>query len=138
LECHLGCYGCEDFSEFLVSGFLDQRLCGRHWLLQFAEDLKLMLRLYDLEDAKDLPELSLHRGKLYIHKRPVDRCHAASRFGPCLQGDLVAVALDPLPYREFSPLDAQRSLAEHIVPESAVASGIVRNQMGRWNYGGMT
>jgi hypothetical protein len=38
---------------------------------------------------------------LHIHKRPVDGCHAASRFGPCLQGDLVAVALDPLRYREL-------------------------------------
>ena len=132
------CDGCEDFSKFLVTGFLDQRLRGRHQLLQLPEDLEFMLRLDDLEDVKDFLEFSLHDGKLHIHKRPVDGCHAASRFGPGFQRDLVGVALAPLPYREFSPLDAQRSLAEHIVPESAVASGIVRNQMGRWNYGGMT
>ena len=75
-----------------------------------------MLRLDDLEDVKDFPELSLHDGKLHIHKRPVDGCHTASCFGPGFQGDLVAVALDPLPYGELPCLslrDAQES-AEYL------------------------
>jgi hypothetical protein len=25
LQCYFRCYGCEDFSEFLVTGFLDER-----------------------------------------------------------------------------------------------------------------
>jgi len=73
-----------------------------------------MLRLYDLEDVKDFPELSLHDGKLHIHKRPVDGCHTASRFGPGFQRDLAAVALDPLPNGEFSRLslrDAQEQFS---------------------------
>ena len=63
-----------------------------------------MLRLDDLEDVKDFPEFSLHDGKLHVHERPVDGCHAASCFGPGFQGDLVAVALDPLSYGELSRL----------------------------------
>jgi len=60
-----------------------------------------MLRLDDLEDVKDFPELSLHDGKLHIHERTVNGCHTVSCFGPGFQGDLVAVALDPLSYGEL-------------------------------------
>ena len=73
-----------------------------------------MLRLHDLEDVKDFPELSLHHGKLHIHKRPVDGCHTASCFGPGFQGDLAAVALNPLPNSELPCLslrDAQEQLS---------------------------
>jgi hypothetical protein len=34
-------------------------------------------------------------------KSSVDGCNGSSGLGPCLQGDFVAVALDPLPYREL-------------------------------------
>jgi len=73
-----------------------------------------MLRLDDLEDIKDFPELSLHDSKLHIHKGPVDGCHTASCFGPRFQRDLVAVALDPLCYGELPGLplrDAQKQFS---------------------------
>ena len=73
-----------------------------------------MLRLNDLEDVKDFLELSLHDGKLQIHERTVDGGHTASCFGPRFQGDLVAVALDPLPNRELLRLplrDAQEQIS---------------------------
>ncbi len=68
----------------------------------------------DLKDVKDFPELSLHDAKLHIHERPVDGRPAASCFGPGFQGDLVAVALDPLPNGELPFLslrDAQEQFS---------------------------
>jgi len=67
-----------------------------------------------LEFVEDLSQLSLHDCDVDVDEGSVDGCGAASRFGPSFQGDLVAVALDPLPNGELPCLslrDAQEQFS---------------------------
>ena len=59
---------------------------------------------YDLEFVEDLSQLSIHDCDVDVDECSVDGCRATSRLRPRFQGDLVAVALDPLPNRELPRL----------------------------------
>ena len=67
-----------------------------------------------MEFIEDLSQLSLHDCGVDLDEGSVDGCGAPARFGPGFQGDLVAVALDPLPQGEFPCLplrDAQEQIS---------------------------
>jgi hypothetical protein len=65
--------------------------------ITLPESLWRILISNDLEFVQDLSQLSLHDCDVDVDEGSVDWCGATSRLRPRFQGDLVAVALDPLP-----------------------------------------
>jgi hypothetical protein len=96
-----GLDGGDYLAQFLVACFLDERLGRGDKFLQLVKRLESIPRIDGSEGFQDFLKFGLHDSQLNRDKSSVDGCNGSSGLGPCLQGDLVAVALDPLPYREL-------------------------------------
>lgn len=99
--CDLRCDGGNYLAQFLVACFLDERLGRVDKFLQLVKRLESILRIDRSEGAQDVLKFGLHDCQLNLDECSADGCNVSSGLGRCLQGDLVAVALESMPYREL-------------------------------------